>query len=326
MPRKRNTIKERLQEFQSKCTNTDTAVVQRTVQKALSDRHYLLVKQAAEICEERLFYDLEEYLLAAYQRFLKNPIKNDPHCTAKGAIAHALVALENQEIDFFIAGIRYRQPEPVWGGTEDTAVDLRASCAMGLVNTSYPRALIELVALLHDPEVNARRSAVRAITYTQPMAAEAVLRAKALSGDCEPDVTGEVLSAILKVNPHESVAFVSSLLDACGDPVQRESLALALGESKLDEALVVLRSCWDKEPLKSEQSNVLLLGAIIHRSENAIDWLLEVVVEGDRASARFVIEQIAIYRTDERLSELLQAALTKRADDVLTDLFYEIWR
>lgn len=133
MPRKRNAVKDLLQEFQSKCTNTDPVAVQRAVREALCGRHCLLVKQAAELCEERLFYDLEKDLL------------------------------------------------------------------------------------------------------------------------------------------------------------------------------------------------VLLLGAIFHRSENAFTWLLDLVAEGDRASARFVVEHLAIYPTDERLSEQLQAALAKRGDDALTAFFREIW-
>ncbi len=327
MSRAGNAAKNRLQELKSKCVDSDPVRIQQAVQEALCDRHYLIVRLAAELCEEHLLYDLEAGLLAAYQRFLKNPVKNDPHCTAKGAIARALVSLDSREIDFFIAGLQYQQHEPVWGGTEDTAVDLRASCALGLVNTSYPRALIELVPLLHDPKAGARKAAVRALTFTQPLAAEAVLRAKALAGDSEPDVTGETLSALLQVAPSESLEFVSGFLDGCKDPSLRESIALAIGESKIEEALQVLRSCWEKEPLKREQDNVLLLGAILHRSENAITWLLDVVSEGDRASAKFVIEQLAAYyHTNKRLGERLQTTLAERQDDVLTAIFRKIWR
>ena len=68
--------------------------------------------------------------------------------------------------DFFIAGLQYHQHEPVWGGTEDTAIDLRVSCAMGLANSAYPRALIALIPLLYDDYAQARQGAVRAIAFT----------------------------------------------------------------------------------------------------------------------------------------------------------------
>lgn len=326
MPQNRNAIKERIKEFQIKFADPDPVAVQATVQKALNDPHCLVVKQAAELCEERLIYELEAELLQAYQRFLKNPVKTDPNCTAKEAIARALVALDSQEVDFFMAGLRYHQHEPVWGGTEDTAVGLRVSCAMGLVNTSYPRALIELVKLLYDPNSQARKGAVRAITYTQPLAAEAVLRSKALVGDSDPDVTGETLSALLRVSPYESQEFVASFLDSSTDPMLRQAVALAIGASKLDEALDILQSCWDNKPFKEEQDNVLLLGAILHRSEKAFAWLLDVVVNGDRACTNFVIEELAIYRTDKKLAEKIESAIVEREDDVLTALLYETWR
>lgn len=325
MPPKSNAIRERIKEFHLDCTHADSVKVQATVKKALNDRNCLMVKHAAERCEERLIYDLEADLLKAYQRFLKNPVKNDPNCTAKGAIVRALVALNSQEVDFFIAGLHYHQCEPVWGGSEDTAIDLRASCAMGLVNTSYHRALIEIVALLHDHNPHVRKGAVRAIALTQPLAAEAVLRSKAIAGDSEPDVTGEVLSALLKISPQASQAFVSRFLDCPGDPNLRQAVAVAIGASRLDEALEILRSCWNNEPFKRTQDNALLLGAILHRSENAFAWLLEVIAEGDRASARFVVEELAIYRVDKKLGKRIKAALVERNDDTLTDLFDEIW-
>jgi hypothetical protein len=325
MPRQRNTIKERLKEFHFKCTNPDSDEVQATVRKALKDRHCLLIKQAAVICEERLFYDLEAGLLKAYQRFLKKPIKTDPNCIAKGAIARTLVALDCQDADFFIAGLSYQQIEPVWGGTEDTAIDLRVSCAMGLVNTSYPRALIEIIPLLHDSNPHVRIGAVRAIAVTQPLAAEAVLRSKALAEDSEPDVTAETLSALLAVAPDESQEFVASFFEAYRDPILRQTIALAIGASKVDVAVDILHSCWTNTPLKTERDNYLLLGAILHRSEKALAWLLDVVLKGNRASAQFIVTELAIYRTERRLRESLEASLLERGDDDLIALFSEIW-
>jgi hypothetical protein len=325
MPPKRNTIKARIKDFRSKCASADPVEIQATVVEALKDRHCLMVKAAAEFCEECLLYDLEADLRKAYQRFLRKPVKNDPNCTAKEAIVRTLVALDSQEIDFFIAGLHYHQHEPVWGGTQDTAVDLRVSCAMGLVNTSCPRALVELVTLLYDDNAHARKGAVRAIAYTEPLAAEAVLRCKAIAGDDEPDVVGETLSALLQVSASESQAFVAGFLESPQDPVLRQSVALAIGASRLDEALDILRSCWNMKPLKEAQDFCLLLGAILHRSEKAFAWLLDVVLEGDQSSAWFVVEKLAIYRTDQRLRKKMEVALAERGDDALTALFFENW-
>ena len=325
MPHNTNAIKERIRAFHLECTNTDPVTVQATVKKALKERNCLMVKQAAELCEERLIYDLEADLLKAYQRFLRKPVKNDPNCTAKGAIARALVALDSHEVDFFIAGLGYHQYEPVWGGSEDTAIDLRVSCAMGLVNTSYHRALIDIVGLLHDHNPHVRKGTIRAIAFTQPLAAEAVLRSKAIAGDTEPEVTAEALSTLLKISPHASKDFVSSFMDSSGDPNLRQAVAFALGASKVDEALEILRSCWDNEPFKREQDHALLLGGILHRSENAVAWLLDVIAEEGLASARFVVEELAIYHTDKKLSERVKAAIVERSDDELMVLYKQRW-
>ena len=196
---------------------------------------------------------------------------------------------------------------------------------MGLVNTSYHRALIEIVALLHDHNPHVRKGAIRAIAFTQPSAAEAVLRSKAIAGDAEPEVTAEALSALLKISPHASKDFVSGFLDSSGDTNLRQAVAFALGASKVDEALEILRSCWDNEPFKREEDHALLLGAILHRSENAVAWLLDVVAEEGLASARFVVEELAIYHTDKKLSERVRAALVERSDDELIALYKQCW-
>jgi len=40
---------------------------------------------------------------------------------------------------------------------------------------------------------------------------------------------------------------------------------------------------------------------ILHRREKAFDWLLDLIVHGDQASAKFIVEQLAIYGTDKKL-------------------------
>ena len=157
---------------------------------ALRTRHARVVAKAARLAADALYYELVPALLAAYPRFLDKPAKTDPSCLAKKALARALVALDCDDTEFFRRGLELRQPEPVWGGTADTAVDVRASCAMGLVASGSLRALVELTALLHDPEAAARAGAVRAIACGNPREAELLLRAKVHAGDAEPAVLG----------------------------------------------------------------------------------------------------------------------------------------
>ena len=83
--------------------------------------------------------------------------------------------------------------EPVWGGTADTAADVRGTCALGLVATGYPRALVAIAQLLYDAEPDTRVGAIRAAANGAPREAELLLRSKALAGDEEPSDHRRVL-------------------------------------------------------------------------------------------------------------------------------------
>ena len=231
-----------------------------TLKRALAANHCRIVAKSARLAEDGLLYDLVPALLEAYDGLLDKPLKRDPSSLAKKAIARALVALDCNDVEFFRRGLEYRQLEPVWGGTTDTAADVRASCAMGLVACGYSRALVELTALLNDSEAAARMGAVRAIACGNPREAELLLRSKALAGDAEPQVLGECFTALLSVEPEESIAFVAAYL-AHSDDTVRELAALALGESGLDGALAPLKDAWSGVLLSDEFRRALLQAA-----------------------------------------------------------------
>ena len=103
------------------------------LRRALADRSPHVVAKAAELCSELSKSELVPDLLKAYQRMFSDPVKQDPGCLAKTAIASALVGLDCQDIEAYRQGIKYQQHEPVWGGEKDTAAQLRAVCAAGMV-------------------------------------------------------------------------------------------------------------------------------------------------------------------------------------------------
>jgi HEAT repeat protein len=287
------------------------------LQRALGG-HYRVAAKAAHAAEDALLYELISSLESSYARFLDKPLKNDPSCFAKKALARALVALDAGNVEFFLAGLRYRQLEPVWGGTADTAADVRASCAMGLVASGYPRALVELTALLNDSDATARLGAVCAIACGNPREAELLLRSKALAGDAEPQVLGECFNGLLAVEPDESLKFVAGYLTHADEAV-RELAALALGESRLEAALAPLKEAWGGVLVGEEFRRTLLRAAAAHRSEPAFDWLLEIVRDARLPVAMTVIEALAPYRHNLRLMQRLESALTERGDDALLE-------
>jgi hypothetical protein len=325
MARQRETLQDRLQRFAESLATADEAAVGEALRAGLRDRHYLLVARAAEVCAERLLYDLEAELKTAWERLLPDAAKHDRQCTAKSAIARALVTLDSQDAGFFLAGLRYRRFEPVYGGSVDTAGDLRSSCALGLVGTAYPRAVVALAELLADPEPGARIGALRAIACTPPLPAEALLRFKALNGDPLSEVSGECLRALLQVAAEEAVDLVAGVLGP-GDPEVQTLAALALGESRLPEAVDALRDAFDGVLVSAGLQQILIRSAVIHRSDAAFDWLLAVAETGSPMKAGLVIEELAVYRSRDGLRQRLERVLEGRGDARLLSLFGDCWQ
>ncbi|WP_242475337.1 hypothetical protein [Thiohalocapsa halophila] len=286
------------------------------LREALAHTHYRVLARAAEAAGDSLHYALEPALMDAFRRLAALDHKADPGCLAKGALARALVALDCLDADCFRSGLRLRQPEPVWGGQVDTAADVRASCAMGLAASGAAGALRELVDLLADPEHRARSGAVRAIGCTEPGAAEAVLRTKALLGDPEAEVIDECFRTLLALAPDTAPPFVARWLDDPGsaDPALAELAALALGESKLDAAVALLRARWEAEPLRGRRPQVLLRAAALARTPAALDWLLGLAADAERTTVRQVIAELSVHRGQRRLRSALHECLLARGD------------
>jgi len=291
---------------------------------ALAHRHYRVVAKAARLAGDGLLYDLMPALRGAYPRFLDKPVKADPNCIAKKAIVRALVALDCDDVEFLLAGLRLRQMEPVWGGTADTAADVRGSCAMGLAASGYPRALVAIAALLYDAEPDARLGAVRAVACGHPREAELLLRSKVLAGDAEPAILGECFTALLSIEAEESLAFVAPYLNQA-DGVLRELAALALGESRAPGALQVLKAAWSEVLLADEFRSALIRAAAAHRSEAALDWLLSIAGESRLAVAQQVLEALAVYKHNTRLAQRLSALVKERGDRALEERFENLW-
>jgi hypothetical protein len=291
---------------------------------ALAHKHYRVVAKAARLAADALLYDLVPALRAAIPRFLDKPPKVDPSCFAKKALVRALVALDCDDSELYLAGLALRQLEPVWGGTADSAADVRASCALGLVASGYPRALVAITALLYDAEPDARIGAVRAAAYGNPREAELLLRSKVLAGDAEAAVLGECFTALLAVAPDESLPFVAAFL-AHADDALRELAALALGESRVPGAVEHLQSAWNGVMVGATVRSALISGAAAHRSEAAFDWLATLAAEARAPIAEQVIEALALYKLNARLAERLEAILAQRGDRALERIFRERW-
>jgi HEAT repeat protein len=283
---------------------------QKQFAKALAAKSNLVAAKAARIAGESQWRELIDDLARAFERFLKEGARLDKGCTALTAIARALFALDYEEADLYLHGMRHVQMEPVFGGSTDTAVDLRAVCAMGLAGTRYPDKLRELVHLLVDPEWQARAGAARAIATVGSEAASLLLRFKALAGDWEPEVLSDCFSGLIALEGAAGVQFVAGFGDL-RDAAVRESAILALGASRRADAVEWMIAKFG-EVADFETKKSLLLGLAASRTDAAIAFLLGVIREGSTRISEIAVSAMEVNRGDERLRAEVEKAIRER--------------
>jgi HEAT repeat protein len=230
------------------------------LRKALRDRNNYAAGKAARIVGERLLEALHPDLIEAFDRFLQDPVKTDPQCWAKNAIAKSLKDLEHSDAEVFIRGIKHIQMEPVWGSHQDTAATLRGTCALALTACGLPahEVLLHLVDLLADPEAAARQDAVRAVGQLGTIEGTLLLRLKAMTGDEEPAVTGQCFSALIDMLPREYLPFVSKFLKSANRDLAMEA-AGALCATREPEALPLIEAFWNRLIDQEMKRDLLIL-------------------------------------------------------------------
>ena len=263
------------------------------MRKALGDRVNLMVAKAARLAGELRIGELLPDLLAAFVRLMEKPVERDTQCWGKNAIARALKELGHRESPPFLRGAAHIQMEPVWGRLEDSAGPLRGICLLALpACPDLPReqVLRHMVNALTETAPTVRADAARALAEMQGDDCALLLRLKARTGDAESAVTGQVLESLLALERRAAVPFVRQFL-AAADPVAEEA-ALALGGSRMPEAVEVLLDVWP-EARGLEYRQALLRALSISRQDRAIEFLKKLSLDGrpqDAAGARAALE------------------------------------
>lgn len=296
----------------------DSIAVLRAV---LAGRSNHAAAQAAAIVAASELDTLTPELVTAFERFLEDPVRRDPGCAAKAAIADALYRIGAPEVGVYERGIRHVQLEPVFGGKADTAVHLRGTCGLALVRVHHPDYLLALAELLADREAPARRMAAQALGYSENPAAQPLLRLKALLGDEDPQVLSECLLALLAVAPEASLEFVAGFLDH-RPPERAEAAALALGGGRPAGALPVLCAWWERT-FDADLRRTALLAIAMLKSDPAIDYLLGHVAESAAPHAAAAVAALALYRHDPRLRLRVERVVAARGDAAVAAAFSE---
>lgn len=314
---KRDPIKEAMDRI-ARCKGAPTApeavaIYQDTINSSMN----LAVARAAQAAAEHGILDLVPDLVNAFHRFMKKPTRSDKGCSGKTAIVTALDEMEYADRDLFWTGLHHTQVEAAYGGPVDVAAGLRARSAAALVRLRHPDALRAIAALCYDDWPEARHGAVRAAAYEGSDGAELLLRAKALSGDKDPTVTGECLSALMQIAPTESTGFVADFLGT-EDAAIAEQAALALGESHLLKAFDHLRQAWITAGDGRRQ--LLVLPIALLRLDESFAFLLEIITSAPRALQAEAIRAAEIYRTSPDRFDQIQQAVGEAGDPELARL------
>jgi len=292
-----------------------SAAVLAGLRRGLASRSNYVAARAAKLAGERELEQMREELEAAFTRFMANPLKTDPGCRAKLAAAEALIKLGGFRPDVFLQGIHHVQLEPVFGGREDTAAPLRALCAAGLVAAGYPGALNELADLLADNEPDARLGAVRAVLQTGDSAGIPLLRLKTRLGDSDPRIVYECFAALTAMDPEANLELVAHYLSH-EHTETAEAAAFALGESRLPQAIPLLKSMWENS-LDHDRRQAAFTALAMLRLESAIDYLIQLVAEESPAIASAAAQALALFRDDERIWPRVQQLAAERGDIAL---------
>ena len=274
------------------------------LRKALGHRNNFIVAKAADLVRDFRMAQLTPELLTAFDRFFDNPVKTDPQCWAKNALSRALAAMEYQEAEIYLRGMRHIQMEPVWGGQSDTAGTLRATCALALVqcrSLTDSDLLAHLVDLAGDKEKSVRAEVARAIEQVGSPSASLLLRQRAILGNDEPEVLGACYSGILRLDGVSAIPWIARFLATADDSAAEAALAIAgthssQGFNTLRECLVKADDPWWR--------SVLLSAIALTRQDAALEFLLD-LVRTESLNAEAAIEAILRSMPSQEVSKRL---------------------
>lgn len=296
-----------------------SAAVIEEVRGYLRHRSNLVVAKAAKVTRELRIVALMPDLLFAFNKFMSDAPRLDKRCAAVTEIVSALYELDYDEPGPFLVGLKHFQMEGSFGPPVDSAANLRALSAQGLLRTRYPDAMTEVVPLLVDREPPARIGATRALALNGGAAGVLLLRLKVLTGDEEVEVLGECFTGLLAASADKSVQFVAAYIDS-EDDATAEAAMLALGESRLPAAYEVLKEKWGRTVSKPVKK-ALLVAMAASRLDDAIAFLVSLVETEGLQTAGDALEALVPYRQNERARRELQKVVSGRCDEALIEQF-----
>lgn len=300
MPKRRDPTERLLQELAEH--PQDTAVLAR----ALATGHGFVVASAAQRVKDHAIGGLDDALSRAFADLAARGRAGDPGCNGRAAIVAALAAAEARAWEVYEQGLATVQLEPVMGGQVDTAGEVRARSLLALVHLRPVDALDRVAESLADPLPAVRLAAALAAGDTGERGATALLRLKIALGDEDPEVTGAAVASLVSLAPAAGLLVAERILSG-RKPALRESVGLALGQSRDPAVLPALRA-WAERVLHLPERDTALTAVALLRQPDGERWLITQIATGDRAVARAGIRALRPFRHDPAVVAAVVAA------------------
>lgn len=315
-------LEERIEAVRQAASEPHSADAKALLKRAFQGKHGYLISQAAAAIENGAA-DLVPLATEAFARLLEDPIKRDPQCHGKVAIARVLYATDHTAPEVFERGVAHVQHEPVFGGRQDTAAELRGVCLMALIAQLHPHAWTHAAARLADPERAARLAAVRAIDAGgRPDIAEPLLRL-AVEVEDDPEISVDLLSNLIRLDASH-LALAQTRLSG-RDAALADAAALAVGASRPPGALQVLIASLDAS-IERERRQACLTGIALLRTDAAWQHLIELIMDAERPLAELAIEALASFRDHPDLPQRVEDAVEDRGNDALRQTFEQAFK
>lgn len=297
----------------------DEAAMLPGLQKALRDRSNYVVAKAAAIVARRYVTPVIPDLLTAYDRLFV--AESDPLVLGKQAIANALKEIDYREPAPFIRGLQHIQLEPVWGGSEDRAGLLRSTCAHALAACDIDGVsrLQLLTDHLIDEERTVRREVVRAIANVGGNESVLLIRLKALTGDIDAEVVGQCFSALMDLDPRESVGFVERFLGSKDVDVVIEAVA-ALAVAREPRGFEAVRRLWPTG-ISVDLRRAILFSCAASPVPLATEFLLSIVDQGGGEVAVWALSALADSRFRNEAKERARLAAHQSGNSQLIEAY-----
>lgn len=277
----------------------------------LADRSSLVVAATARAAREHRLPGLEPELLAALDRAYDDPPEEaDPQCHAKLALLEALDALGHDDGEPFLRAARHIQLEPVWGGVQDSAPRVRMWAVNALARIGHLDLFRVVADLLADPSHEVRGAAARLAGELGGERAVLLLRLRLRVPDEEPENLGDYAAGLLAADGQRALPLITPLLDD-RDPARAAGAALALGGSRLAEALAPLVGVLDRPLLDDEVRRAVVTAIALLRSEASAEALLHLLAEGRPEEARTAAENFHLYRDRSALVARAQESVRR---------------